>query len=94
MTSDKWLQGKYAKCVPLLFTACHRLVQYKKKMNASSNSRLSLLIKRSCSLPISMMIGFDRYNSSMMFWLFDEFMETEQGRWSPTHGFPCKVIPQ
>lgn len=35
MTPDKWLQGKCAKRAPLLFTACHRLVQYKKKMNAS-----------------------------------------------------------
>lgn len=60
MTLDKWLQGKCAKWVPLLFTACHRQMQYKEKMNASSfHPRMSLLIKGSCSLPIPTMIGLD-----------------------------------
>lgn len=44
-----------------------------------------------CSLPIPTVIGLYHYNRSLMLWLLDEFIETEQGRWSPTNGFPCKA---
>lgn len=49
-----------------------------------------LCVKGRCSLPISAMMGLDYYNRSMMFWLLDEFMETEQGRCSSTHEFPAR----
>lgn len=91
MTLDKWLQGKCAKWVPLLFTACHRQMQYKEKMNASSfHSRMSLLIKGSCSLPIPTMIGLDHYNRSMMLWLLGKVRETEQKNCIPLMEFLTK----
>lgn len=53
------------------------------------HSRMSLLIKGSCSLPIPTMSGLDHYNRSMKLWLLWKFRETEQKKWCPTHGVPC-----
>lgn len=74
-----------SRCLQRLLSCCNT----KNKWMYLSHSRLSLLIKRNCSLPFPTMIGLDHYNRSVM-WLLKEFMETEQGSWNPAHGFPLR----
>ena len=91
-TPDKWLRGKCAKWVPLLFTACHRPVQYKRRWIHPSHCRLSLLIKGSCSLPIPTMIGLDHYNRSMMLWWLDMLREIDKKDGVLLMNFPVKSL--